>query len=92
MEKGKKIGIIGAGQIGSTTTMTLDEKVKQIDMEEETYTITNSYLNMDKVPYPFGIYHKPPQYRRDSPKVHNNDPCTCGSEKKFKKCCKNKLV
>ncbi|QDK41066.1 zinc chelation protein SecC [Bacteriovorax stolpii] len=24
---------------------------------------------------------------RDQPKVGRNDPCTCGSQKKFKKCC-----
>ncbi len=24
---------------------------------------------------------------RDAPKVGRNDPCTCGSQKKFKKCC-----
>ncbi len=24
---------------------------------------------------------------RDSPKIGRNDPCTCGSGKKFKKCC-----
>jgi len=24
---------------------------------------------------------------RQIPKVGRNDPCTCGSEKKFKKCC-----
>jgi SEC-C motif-containing protein len=26
-------------------------------------------------------------YRRDSPKVNRNDPCPCGSGKKYKKCC-----
>jgi len=26
-------------------------------------------------------------YRRDQPKVGRNDPCPCGSGKKFKKCC-----
>jgi SEC-C motif-containing protein len=29
--------------------------------------------------------HRP--YRREAPKVGRNDPCTCGSDKKFKKCC-----
>ncbi len=24
---------------------------------------------------------------RDAPKIGRNDPCTCGSQKKFKKCC-----
>ncbi len=26
-------------------------------------------------------------YRRDQPKVGRNDPCPCGSGKKYKKCC-----
>ena len=26
-------------------------------------------------------------YRRESPKVGRNDPCPCGSGKKYKKCC-----
>ena len=25
--------------------------------------------------------------RRDTPKIGRNDPCSCGSGKKFKKCC-----
>ncbi len=24
---------------------------------------------------------------RDAPKIGRNDPCSCGSQKKFKKCC-----
>lgn len=31
--------------------------------------------------------HPVQQYRRETPKVGRNDPCTCGSGKKFKKCC-----
>jgi preprotein translocase subunit SecA len=32
--------------------------------------------------------HGPPQepYRRSEPKIGRNDPCHCGSGKKFKKC------
>ena len=26
-------------------------------------------------------------YRREGPKVGRNDPCPCGSGKKYKKCC-----
>jgi SEC-C motif-containing protein len=29
----------------------------------------------------------PGQYKRDTPKTGRNDPCPCGSGKKFKKCC-----
>lgn len=25
--------------------------------------------------------------KRDAPKVGRNDPCSCGSQKKYKKCC-----
>jgi len=33
---------------------------------------------------------KPQTYRRDQPKVGRNDPCPCGSGKKYKKCCLGK--
>lgn len=26
---------------------------------------------------------------RDAPKIGRNDPCLCGSQKKYKKCCGN---
>ena len=31
--------------------------------------------------------HGPEPKRRDAPKVGRNDPCPCGSGKKYKKCC-----
>ncbi len=34
-----------------------------------------------------GTAPKPKQYVRESPKTGRNDPCPCGSGKKFKKCC-----
>ncbi len=34
-----------------------------------------------------GVIVKPDPYVRDNPKVGRNDPCPCGSGKKFKKCC-----
>jgi len=30
---------------------------------------------------------KPKPIRRDQPKVGRNDPCPCGSGKKYKQCC-----
>ena len=30
---------------------------------------------------------KPQTYKREEPKVGRNDPCPCGSGKKYKKCC-----
>ena len=35
-----------------------------------------------------GHHHAPVfTYKRSGPKVGRNDPCTCGSGKKHKKCC-----
>lgn len=32
-------------------------------------------------------HHENEPYRRDMPKIGRNDPCLCGSGKKYKKCC-----
>lgn len=33
-------------------------------------------------------HHEPIQtYKRENPKIGRNDPCSCGSGKKYKKCC-----
>lgn len=32
-------------------------------------------------------HHVRTPYVREAPKTGRNDPCTCGSGKKFKKCC-----
>lgn len=29
----------------------------------------------------------PPPFERSEPKISRNDPCPCGSGKKYKKCC-----
>lgn len=35
-----------------------------------------------------GHHHEPKQpIVLDGPKIGRNDPCSCGSQKKFKKCC-----
>ena len=34
--------------------------------------------------------HKPETFRREQPKIGRNDPCPCGSGKKYKNCCMNK--
>lgn len=37
--------------------------------------------------YVEGMAHRPLGYRRPAPKVGRNEPCPCGSGKKYKKCC-----
>ena len=34
-----------------------------------------------------GMFGKVETYRREDPKIGRNDPCPCGSGKKYKKCC-----
>lgn len=41
----------------------------------------------DKLYYVDGVALRPEAYRRAAPKVGRNDPCPCGSGKKYKKCC-----
>ncbi|MDP8261169.1 MAG: preprotein translocase subunit SecA [Candidatus Kappaea frigidicola] len=43
-------------------------------------------VNTDSVPLSDDI-NKPESYKRDEKKVGRNDPCPCGSGKKYKKCC-----
>jgi len=38
-----------------------------------------------------GFEESPLTYVRDTPKIGRNDPCFCGSGKKYKHCCLNKL-
>jgi len=40
--------------------------------------------------YGWKNYDRVPNYRRETPKISRNEPCTCGSGKKYKKCCINK--
>lgn len=37
------------------------------------------------------LYEKETPYRRQTPKIGRNDPCPCGSGKKYKKCCGRKI-
>jgi preprotein translocase subunit SecA len=49
---------------------------------------TNQYPFLE--PYPYRVPHPdtvPLPYFRAAPKVGRNDPCPCGSGKKYKKCC-----
>ena len=36
---------------------------------------------------PFMDVQKEMPYQREAPKIGRNDPCPCGSGKKYKKCC-----
>lgn len=85
----KKIATVGNGLHGSsiatTSALTEGRKVAVIDNKPEplTYRITEQRAIEPSIVIP-------PPYIRTSKKVYPNDPCTCGSGKKFKKCCNGK--
>ncbi|HCS73087.1 MAG TPA: hypothetical protein DIW17_04340, partial [Clostridiales bacterium] len=37
----------------------------------------------------YEVYAPQEPVRREGPKIGRNDPCPCGSGKKYKKCCGN---
>jgi len=58
----------------------LDKKLKQ--MRSTHVSLTSNASSGEG-----GQSEKPVTFRRDQPKVGRNDPCPCGSGKKYKKCC-----
>ncbi len=65
----------------------LEEGLKSFETYE--YKAQESYMIYNNRPGFHDDYPKPPQYVRGTPKIQNNEPCSCGSGKKFKECCKN---
>ena len=60
-----------------------------LDREPQDDLDTSLFEEMDEVDssrYPIG-YGSAPTFVREDPKVGRNDPCPCGSGKKYKKCC-----
>jgi uncharacterized protein YecA (UPF0149 family) len=56
------------------------------------HVVNNWYsYNKEKQDKKFGrIDQSEETYVREEPKIGRNDPCPCGSGKKYKKCCMNK--
>ncbi|MBN1945076.1 MAG: SEC-C domain-containing protein [Bradymonadales bacterium] len=44
-------------------------------------------LGRGRIPTRQAGSNKPMTFRREAPKAGRNDPCPCGSGKKYKKCC-----
>jgi len=57
--------------------------------KEGTQTLTerSRFVRREGQWYYFDGEHETETVRHDSPKVGRNDPCPCGSGRKFKKCC-----
>jgi peptide deformylase len=64
----------------------------QSENEFESIAVEHEIAHMDgETILDFGMpIRKPTPVVREKPKISRNDPCPCGSGKKFKKCCLNK--
>jgi len=61
------------------------------DRIKKTLHETGTFKRTDGAWYYFdGTVHPPKPFVRDEEKVNRNDPCPCGSGKKYKKCCMDK--
>jgi SEC-C motif-containing protein len=61
---------------------------KEANQKNSHHEISNFQKIDNRWYYVDGETPKPETVRNESPKVGRNDPCPCGSGKKYKKCCK----
>lgn len=54
---------------------------------KETVRTISGTRQVEEPNKPGHYFTKPATYRRELPKIGRNDPCHCGSGKKFKRCC-----
>ena len=62
------------------------EKVKEKTNEITKLSEENNHVHGPNCNHGHSHNHLKP-ITREAPKVGRNDPCICGSQKKFKKCC-----
>lgn len=69
------------GQVSFTAHYTIQDTPQELREDAEFKMEGDTWYYVD------GKVHGVEQFRREAPKVGRNDPCTCGSGKKYKKCC-----
>jgi uncharacterized protein YchJ len=90
----KKIGIIGHSQdklsslIDNTLKFDLHDVVVSENTESLKYFDEEEVFKISEMTKHFPIIDRVEQYFREKPKVGRNETCPCGSDKKYKKCCK----
>lgn len=81
------IETVEGGAEDNKGTVEFVARFKQNNQEVSHHEIA-SFEKMDgKWFFMDGVTPKPKQVVRDTPKIGRNEPCPCGSGKKFKKCC-----
>ena len=89
----KKIAIVGTTGIELTALKAISDKCTITSVADSENTENLKYFDEEEVfkisQYTdhFPIVNRVEQYFRDKPKIGRNEPCPCGSDKKYKKCC-----
>jgi preprotein translocase subunit SecA len=65
-----------------TVQLAREEDVERMEQKQQQKQAKMSMIHGDEP-----VAAQPEVVRRDAPKVGRNDPCVCGSGKKYKKCC-----
>ena len=63
------------------------KKIMGYPLDAKLTLASNKGNDLDNFDFNDDVYFNEEPYRRESPKVGRNDPCPCGSGKKYKKCC-----
>jgi hypothetical protein len=76
-------------QRGMTDEDIFDLESDEFDSDDEAFFEDEFYdeFGEDALPPRGNLMDYPDTYVRETPKVGRNDPCPCGSGKKYKKCC-----
>lgn len=77
----------GGGENDDTGTVSFTAKYSVNGIEQEMREDSTFVREDGQWFYLDGDVHGHTPYRREAPKVGRNDPCPCGSGKKYKKCC-----
>ncbi|MGD9157403.1 MAG: YchJ family protein [Desulfobacteraceae bacterium] len=81
------IETVNGGPDDEKGTVEFIARFKQDDQEIEHHELASFERIDSKWVFMDGIVPKPKQVIREAPKIGRNEPCPCGSGKKYKKCC-----
>lgn len=85
----KKIAIVGSPLLLSTELLKSSQYTKELTKiidEDESFKFVQQHHQADLTKKQINAPYTEPV--RSTPKIQNNEPCICGSGKKYKKCCK----
>jgi SEC-C motif-containing protein len=83
----KITGTTGGGADDADGTVTFVARFRTAGQEREHVEVARFVREDGRWAYAGQVETPPATVRREGPKIGRNDPCPCGSGKKYKKCC-----